>query len=76
MSTLILDYSHPNAVYNDESKLIFHILRTCFDQMMTKAMNRPGLKFYQDLHGGQGITSCFLEGMGLYAFETLVYVVP
>ena len=75
-NAIVLDYLHPNAVYGAEFKLIFCILRTCFEQMMTKAMNSPGLKFYQDLHGGQGISSCFLEGMGLYPFETLVYVVP
>ena len=75
-NTIILDSLHPNTVYDAELKLVFCISRTLFEQMMTKAMNRPGLKFYQDLHGGQGITSCFLEGMLLYPLKTLAYGVP
>ncbi len=43
---------------------------------MKEIMNRPALKFYQDLCGCQGITSCSLEGMLLYPLKTLAYGVP
>ena len=39
-------------------------------------MNCPGLIFYQDLHGRQGITSCSLEVMLLYPLKMLAYGVP
>ena len=34
-NAIVLDYLHPNAVYGAEFKLIFHISRSCFEQMMT-----------------------------------------
>ena len=62
-------------MYGVEFKLIFCILRTRFEQMMMKVLTHPGLKFYQDLCGPQGLTSYSLEGMLLYPLKILAFVV-
>ncbi len=75
-NAIVLDYLHPNDVYGAEFKLIFCISRTHFEQMMTEVITQNGLKFYQDLCGHQGVTSCSLKGMLLYLLKTLAYGVP
>ena len=75
-NAILLDYLHTNANYSEEFKLIFHISRTCSEQMMMEVMTQDGLEFYQDLHGHQGVTSCSLKGMLLYPLKTLAYGVP